>query len=446
MRIAVVGTGIAGSSAAWLLARQHEVTLLDGADRAGGHTDTLTVPLGSDRGDGRSVRAIDTGFIVYNETTYPLLMRLFDELGVATQPSDMSWALRCERCDLEYAGDTRGAFAQRRRLFDGEHLRMLRDIGRFNRLGREAIGVLGGAGIHGALDARTHGSDALADGTAGDVGIGEFISLHDLGDAFRRHYLLPMAAAIWSSGTGAVEQFPVRSLLAFFANHGLLGVRSHLEWRTVTGGALRYLERLLAPLESRLELGNAVTSVRRSQDHVEVGTSDGRRRHFEAVVIATHPDDALRLLIDPSDDERELLGAWTSSKNERVVHTDASLLPERRAAWASWNYHVGDCSAPTGAASLSYHMNRLQALDTAEEIIVSINPPRPPDPATVLRRDLVDHSTFSPAAVATQPELDRLNGVRRTYFAGAWQRWGFHEDGLWSAVRVAGHLGVGWPA
>jgi uncharacterized protein len=446
MRIAVVGTGIAGSSTAWLLSRRHEVTVLEGSARAGGHTDTLAVRLSGEGARDSSVRHVDTGFIVFNETTYPLLVRLFDELDVATQPSDMSWALRCERCDLEYAGDARGAFAQPRRLLDVEHLRMLRDIARFNRRGREAIGALDGSGIHGALDARTHGGGMLNDGTAGDVGIGEFITRHRLGDAFRRHYLLPMAAAIWSSGTAAVERFPTRSLLAFFANHGLLGVRSHLEWRTVTGGSERYLERLLAPLEDRTELGNAVVSVQRGPDGVVIGTTDGRRRDFDAVVIATHPDDALRLLVDPSDDERELLGAWTASDNERVVHTDVSLLPGQRSAWASWNYHVEDCTAPTGSASLSYHMNRLQRFDAQEEIVVSINPPRAPVPGTVLRRDRVTHPTFSPAAVATQPDLDRLNGPRRTYFAGAWQRWGFHEDGLWSAVRVAAHLGVEWPA
>ncbi len=445
MRIAVVGTGIAGSSAAWLLSRRHQVTVLEGSARAGGHTDTIGVRLGDAGSRDAFERPIDTGFIVYNETTYPLLVRLFDELGVETQPSDMSWALRCERCDLEYAGDARGAFAQPRRLLDAEHLRMLGDIARFNRRGREAIGVLDGAGIHGALDARTHGGRVLDDGTAGDVGIGEFITRHRLGDAFRRHYLLPMAAAIWSSGTSAVERFPTRSLLAFFANHGLLGVRSHLAWRTVTGGSKRYLDALLAPLEGSIELGNAVTGVRRAPDGVVIATADGRRRDFDAVVIATHPDDALRLLVDPSDDERDLLGAWTASDNERVVHTDASLLPRRRRAWASWNYHVEDCAAPADSASLSYHMNRLQRIDAPEEIIVSINPPRPPAPGTVLRRDRVTHSTFSPAAVATQPDLDRLNGPRRTYFAGAWQRWGFHEDGLWSAVRVAAHLGVEWP-
>jgi predicted NAD/FAD-binding protein len=254
-----------------------------------------------------------------------------------------------------------------------------------------------------------------------------------------------MAAAIWSSGTETVEHFPTRSLLALFANHGLLGVRSHLPWRTVTGGAARYLDRLLAPLAGRVRLGAPVTSVRRSPGVVELTTAQGRAEGFDAVVIATHADDALRMLADPTDDERELLGAWRTSENDRVVHTDASILPRRRAAWASWNYHVDDCAEPSGSASLSYHMNRLQSLDTVDEVIVSINPPREPGPGRILRRDRVTHATFSPEALGTQPHLDGLNGVDRTYYVGAWQRWGFHEDGLWSAVRVAEHLGVSWP-
>jgi predicted NAD/FAD-binding protein len=440
LRIAVIGSGIAGAAAAWLLSRRHEVTLLESQGRLGGHTDTLEVPVG----DGRTV-PVDTGFIVYNETTYPLFVRLLDELEVATEPSDMSWGLRCECCDLEYAGDARGAFAQARRLLDPDHLGMLRDIARFNRLGRDAIGELAGSGIHGAPDPRTHGEAELQDGSAGDTAIGAFLTRHRLGSAFRRHYLLPMAAAIWSSGTGTVERFPTRSLLAFFANHGLLGVRSHLPWRTVQGGARSYLGRLLGPLEGRVHVDSGVASVRRHPDRVDVTIADGRTLGFDAVVIAAHADDAYRMLADPSDAERELLGAWTASENVRVVHTDISLLPERRAAWASWNYHVTDCSTPSGSASLSYHMNRLQSLATDEQIIVSVNPPRDPVEHRVLRRDRVTHPTFSPEALATQPQLDALNGARRTYFAGAWQRWGFHEDGLWSAVRVAGHLGVEWP-
>jgi uncharacterized protein len=437
VRIAVIGTGIAGSSAAWLLAPAHEVTLIDGAARPGGHTDTLMVPTGMDR-----AQPVDTGFIVYNETTYPLLVRLFDELDVRTVASDMSWGLRCERCDLEYAGSLRGVLAQPSRLLDPSHLRMLVDIARFNRIGAAAFGRPVGSV---APDGRTHGADLLADGTPGDVGIAEFLSRNGLGDELRRHYLLPMVAAIWSSGTGDVERFPVRSLLAFFANHGLLGVRSHLAWRTVAGGAAQYLERLLRPLDGRIRLGVPVREIQRAPDHVRVAMSDGASEEFDAVVVATHPDDALRMLADPSDDERDLLGAWTSSDNERVVHTDGSLLPARRAAHASWNYHVADCREPSRSASLSYAMGRLQHLEGPDEVLVSINPVRAPREDLVIRRDRVTHPTFSAAALATQPDLDRLNGVRRTYYAGAWQRWGFHEDGLWSAVRVAAHLGVAWP-
>jgi predicted NAD/FAD-binding protein len=417
MRVAVVGSGIAGAATAWLLARRHDVVLLEREARAGGHTDTLDVPAP----DG-GVRPVDTGFIVLNDTTYPLLTRLLDELGVATAPSDMSWSLTCARCDLEYAGSARGVLAQPHRLLDPGHWRMLRDMARFNRLAD-----------------RAHRAGALDDGP-----LDGFLSAHGLGDELRRHYLLPMAAAIWSSGTADAAGFPTRSLVAFFANHGLLGVRQHLAWRTVVGGARTYLTRLLAPLGDRVRTGTPVRRVERRADGPHVTTDAGTER-YDAVVLAGHADESLALLADPSDDERELLGAWRASRNERWVHTDAGLLPRRRAAWASWNYHVEDCRTPTTSASLDYLMNRLQGLEGPAQVLVSINPPRPPRAATVLRRDAVTHPTFDAAAVATQPELDRLNGLRGTFFAGAWQRWGFHEDGLWSAVRVAAHLDVAWP-
>jgi len=417
MRIAVVGSGIAGAASAWLLARRHDVVLLEREARAGGHTDTLDVPA-----PGGGTRPVDTGFIVLNDTTYPLLTRLFDELGVATRPSDMSWSLACARCDLEYAGSARGVLAQARRVVDPAHWRMLVDMVRFNRI----------AG-------RGH-----RQGTLDDVALEAFLARHGLGDGLRRHYLLPMAAAIWSSGTADAAGFPTRSLVAFFANHGLLGVRNHLRWRTVVGGARTYLARLLAPLGDRVRLAAPVRRIERRADGPHVTTDAGTER-FDAVVLAGHADESLALLADPSDDERELLGAWRASRNERWVHTDASLLPSRRAAWASWNYHVDDCRTPTASASLDYLMNRLQGLEGDEQVLVSINPPREPRAGTVLRHDTVTHPTFDAAALATQPDLDGLNGRRGTYFAGAWQRWGFHEDGLWSAVRVAAHLDVAWP-
>jgi len=418
MRIAVVGSGIAGSAAAWLLSRRHDVTLFEREPRPGGHTDTLDVPA-----PGGGTRPVDTGFIVLNDTTYPLLTRLLDELGVATRPSDMSWSLSCERCDLEYAGSGRGVVAQPRRILDPRHLRMLVDVARFNRL---------------AL--RAH-----RDGALDDAPLDDFLRAHGLGDGLRRHYLLPMAAAIWSSGTSDAAGFPTRSLVAFFANHGLLGVRSHLAWRTVVGGARTYLARLLAPLGDRVRLGSPVARVERPGGRPRLTLGDGTVHDADAVVLAGHADESLALLADPSDDERELLGAWRASRNERWVHTDETLLPRRRAAWASWNYHVRDCTRPTDSASLDYHMNRLQGLEGAEQVLVSINPPRAPRDATVLRRDTVTHPTFDAAAVATQSRLDDLNGARGTFVAGAWQRWGFHEDGLWSAVRVAAHLDVAWP-
>jgi len=296
-----------------------------------------------------------------------------------------------------------------------------------------------------APDRRSHGAQPLADGTPGTAPLAEFLDRHRLGTAFRRHYLLPMVAAIWSSGTSDVRDFPVRSLLTFFANHGLLGVRSHLPWRTVTGGARTYLERLLAPLAGRVRVGAPVVAVRRDTDAVRLRTADGATLAADAVVLAAHADESLALLEDASDRERELLGPWRATSNDRWVHTDETLLAARHAARASWNYHVEDCATPTTSASLSYLMTRLQRLEGPQQVIVSINPPRPPRDGTVIVHDRVAHATFDPAAVATQPHLDELNGTDRTFYAGAWQRWGFHEDGLWSAVRVAGHLGVAWP-
>jgi uncharacterized protein len=439
VRVAVVGSGIAGASAAWLLARRHDVTLLEGEGRPGGHTRTIDVPSSTGR-----PRPVDTGFIVYNTTTYPLFVRLLEELGVATQASDMSWALRCARCDLSYAGDARGAFAQPRRLLDPAHLRMLGDVARFNRAALAALGDVR-HDVLAAPDARSHGAQPLADGTPGTAPLEAFLDRHRLGTSFRRHYLLPMVAAIWSSGTSDVRSFPVRSLLTFFANHGLLGVRSHLPWRTVTGGARSYLDRLLEPLSGRVRVGSPVVAVRRDRDAVRLRTADGATFEADAVVLAAHADQSLALLEDATDRERELLGPWRSTTNDRYVHTDETLLAREPRARASWNYHVEDCATPTSSASLSYLMTRLQRLEGPEQVIVSINPPRPPRDGTVVAHDRVAHATYDPAAVATQPHLDELNGKGRTFYAGAWQRWGFHEDGLWSAVRVAGHLGVDWP-
>lgn len=418
MRIAVVGSGISGAASAWLLSRSHEVHLFERQPRLGGHTNTVT----TERPDG-STLPVDTGFIVYNEATYPLLVRLFDELGVATQPSDMSWSLRCERCDLEYAGSARGLVAQPSNLASPGYLRMLADLARFHRLARRIV----------------------ADPRPSRVTIGHFLEVAGFGHGFRAHYLLPMAAAIWSSGTGVIEQLPLDTLLRFFDNHGLLGVRSHHPWRTVVGGTSSYLAPLTAPYRDRIHLDHPVTAARRDRDGVQLTFGGRSSQRFDAVVLAAHADEALGLLVDPTEQERELLGAWTYTENDTYLHTDTDLLPRRRGAWASWNYLLDDCRRPAQQVSLSYHMNRLQTLDEPLDYVVTLNPTTPPVADTVLRRLTYTHPAYTGASVATQDHLDRLQGVRRTFYVGAYHRYGFHEDGLWSAVRAAHHLGVRWP-
>ena len=418
MRIAVVGSGISGTASAWLLSRSHEVHLFEREPRLGGHTHTVA----ASRADG-STLPVDTGFIVYNEATYPLLVRLFDELGVATQASDMSWSLRCERCDLEYAGSARGILAQPANLASPGYLRMLADLARFNRLARRIV----------------------ADHRGSSLTIGRFLDVAGFGHGFRAHYLLPMAAAIWSTGTGVIEELPLDTLLRFFDNHGLLGVSTHHQWRTVVGGTSSYLALLTAPYRDRIHAGNPVVAVRRDRDAAQLTLADHTTQTFDAVVLATHADDALGLLADPTPRERELLGPWSYSENDTYLHTDTALLPARRAAWASWNYLLDDCRRPTQQVSLSYHMNRLQTLDEPLEYVVTLNPDTPPAAGAVLRRLSYTHPVYTRSSVATQDHLDELNGVRRTFYAGAYQRYGFHEDGLWSAVRAAQHLGVRWP-
>ncbi|MEY3020392.1 MAG: hypothetical protein RLZZ272_1376 [Actinomycetota bacterium] len=418
MRIAVVGSGVSGLAAAWLLARHHEVHLLEREGRLGGHSHTLDLPAG----EGATV-PVDTGFIVYNETTYPLLVRFLDELGVVTGPSDMSWSLRCERCDLEYAGSARGLVAQPRNLVSPSYLRMVADIARFNRLGRAA----------------------RSDGRMADLSIDRFLTEAGFSHGFSRHYLLPMAAAIWSSGTGPIGAFPVASLLTFLDNHGLLGVRSHLAWRTITGGARSYVDRVAAALGDRVHVGAEVVRIDRDAQGVRIRLADGTGLTFDEVVIATHADEALSMLAHPSDEERELLGAWTYSHNERYVHADVALMPHARAAWASWNYLLEDCRVPGEQVSLTYDLNRLQGHARPPHHLVTLNPARAPRPDSVHLHDVVTHPGYDAGSVATQDRLDELSGRQRTHFVGAYQRWGFHEDGLWSAVRVAERLGVRWP-
>jgi hypothetical protein len=408
--IAVIGTGIAGMSAAWLLSGRHHVTVYEQADRLGGHSNTVDVagPTGP--------VVVDTGFIVYNEQTYPNLTALFRHLGVTTQASEMSFAVSLRNGALEYAGtDLRGLFAQRRNLLRPRFWRMLQDLLRFYREAPGDVAALDRAGVslRAYLDARGYGS------------------------AFVEDHLLPMAAAIWSTPCAAVADQPAATFIRFCENHGLLQVRNRPVWRTVAGGSRAYVEKLTAPYAQNVRLGCGVHDVRRLPDRVVVSDTCGGQAQYDHVVIATHPDQAFSMLSDWSAAEAVLLGAFRYGDNTAVLHTDTSLMPRRRRVWSSWNY-LGD--APEGP-SVTYWMNRLQGLQTAKPLFVSLNPPRPPDPTQVLRTETYAHPLMDSTAADAQRRLWELQGVRRTWFCGAWFGAGFHEDGLQSGLAVAEQLG-----
>jgi predicted NAD/FAD-binding protein len=413
VKIAVVGSGISGLGSAWLLSRSHEVYLFETRKRLGGHTHTVVHDL-----DGRPL-PLDTGFIVYNETTYPLLTRLFDEISLETQASDMSFSVSCADPDLEYASHGLGGlFAQRSLVFSAAYLKMLVDVVRFGRRGRRVLA--------GAADPKAT--------------IREFLREGRFGDDFARFYLMPMVSAIWSSGTEIAAEYPRDPLLRFLDNHGLLQVTGQPDWRTVVGGSHTYIAELTRPLGDRVHLGCGVETIHRHPDRVELVLQNGSIHDFDEVVIAAHADQALSMLARPTELEAELLGRWKYSVNDTWLHTDTGLMPRRRAAWASWNYLMDDASRQE--ASLTYYLNRLQRLDEDRDFMVSLNPVREPAPETMIRRMSYTHPIYTRESVATQDDLPRLNGRNRTHFCGAYFGNGFHEDGFASAVAVADGLGV----
>ena len=413
MRIAVIGSGIAGLASAWLLSRVHEVTLFEANGYLGGHTHTHEVEVA-----GRH-HLVDSGFIVYSPRHYPLFTRLLAQLSVASQPTTMSFSVRCEASGLEYnAGSLGGLFCQPRNLLSPRFLGMVRDLLRFY---REAPVLL-----------RHPGSGPT---------LGEYLRLRGYGEAFRDEHLVPMAAALWSSPPSRILDFPARHLVQFMANHQMLDVRGRPVWRVVRGGSASYVRALRARWPVRERLGCPVRGVSRGLAQVVV-THDGGPEGFDQVVLACHSDEALQLLAAPSERERSILGAIAYHPNDAVLHTDATLLPRRRKAWAAWNALVP--RDPAEACTVSYCMNLLQGIDSAEPLIVTLNRSEAIDPAKVLRRMRYRHPLFTQAALVAQRRREEIQGVERVWFAGAYWGWGFHEDGMRSAVEVAARLGVRW--
>jgi predicted NAD/FAD-binding protein len=413
--IAVIGTGIAGLSAAWLLNRRHTVTVYEKAPRLGGHANTVMVP--SHLGGASAELPVDMGFIVYNPETYPNLSALFRLLDVPTQASEMSFAVSLRDGGLEYAGTTpAGLFAQKRNVVNPRFWSMLRDLARFYRQGTE--------------DARRP-LESLGS-------LAEYLAAGGYGEAFIRDHLLPMAAAIWSTPCDSMLDYPAGAFLRFCDNHGLLRLTGRPEWRTVTGGSRAYVERLSAPFSERIRTGVGVRSIRRLPDGVEVLDDRGATGHYDHVVIAVHADQALAMLSDPSDAERALLGALRYGANDAVMHRDPTLMPRRRRAWCSWNY-LGGAAEQTVCAT--YWMNRLQSLPVDDPLFVTLNPHRQPAPETVIRREAYEHPMFDGPALHAQRELWSLQGARRSWFCGAYFGAGFHEDGLQAGLAVAEALG-----
>jgi uncharacterized protein len=415
MRIAVVGSGISGLAAAWLLSRKHAVTLFESAGHFGGHTHTHDIEQG-----GRH-HAIDTGFIVFNHAHYPLLTRLFAELRVAAQPTTMSFSVRNEASGLEYnATRLSTLFCQRRNLLSPRFLGMLFDLLRFC---REAPALL---------------TQAPPGPTLGD-----YLGMHGYGAAFRDDHLVPMAAALWSAPAGEVLGFPAQFVVRFMANHGMLTLRGRPAWRVVRGGSATYVRALRARWDVSERLACPVRAIRRESTGVVIESAAGGE-HFDQVVLACHSDQALALLKDPSDSEREVLGAIPYQANEVLLHTDTSVLPRDPRAWAAWNALVP--RAGSQACHVSYCMNLLQGLAGPETFIVTLNGAAAVRPDRVLRRLQYAHPLYTAGAVAAQQRRAELQGQRGTWFAGAYWGWGFHEDGLRSAVEVSRGLGVQWGA
>ncbi len=411
MRIAIIGAGVSGLVVAHLLYREHEITVFEQAGYAGGHTNTIRVDTPNE------THQVDTGFIVFNDRNYPHFEALLARLGVASQPSTMTFGVSDGRGDFEYSGASpNGLFAKRAHLLTPSFHRMLADLARFNRAARKLV----------QLDEP-------------GPSLGDWLEEQRFSRGFIDRLIVPQASAVWSADPRQMWSFPARFLAEFFDQHGMLSLRGRPRWRTVRGGSARYVEALTRPFSDRLRLRTPVQELTRGRDHVTVKPRGGEAERFDEAVLAVHSDQALELLSDASDAERELLGAIPYQPNEAVLHTDVAMLPRRRRAWASWNYHL--LHEPPGRAAVTYHMNRLQSLSAERELCVTLNRTGAIDPAKVIRTISYAHPVYTEAGVRARARVNEISGRNRTHFCGAYWGWGFHEDGVRSGLRVAAQFG-----
>ncbi|MEP0235378.1 FAD-dependent oxidoreductase [Roseibium sp.] len=417
MRIAVIGSGIAGNSAAWALSNDHHVVLYEKRNRPGGHSATVDVDY-----DGTKI-AVDTGFIVYNELNYPNFTALLRHLQVKTEASDMSFALSSCGGRQEWSGQTLNTvFAKRSNLLSPRFLWMLRDIFRFNKA-------------------------CAADNAAGrleGLSLGQYLELGGYSKAFINDYLLPMGAAIWSTPLEDVQDYPAESFVSFFENHRLINFDRPI-WRTISGGSRNYVSKLLAPLAGQIRYGAMVTSIRRENGKVHVQDSTGQSEVFDQVILASHTDQSLSMLSDASNRERQLLSAIRYRPNNVYLHRDESLMPSRKSVWSSWNYMADDNPDSCREVTVSYWMNKLQNIDRSKPLFVTLNPPKPPKQDLTFAHFVYDHPQFDAAAINAQKNLDDIQGVNNTWFCGAWAGHGFHEDSLSAGLSVARRLGATLP-
>ncbi len=416
LKISVVGGGVAGIVSAYLLQQQHKVTLFEANNYLGGHTNTFEIKDGADAG-----LAVDTGFIVLNDQTYPLFQRFLARLGVATRDSEMSFGFQCRQTGLVYAGnDLNGLFAQRRNLVSPTFFRFLLEIARFCR----------------------QASEDLAADAVPQVSLGEYLQRGRFSPFMVNNYLLPMAAAIWSSPALRVADFPAEAFLRFFKNHGLLSFRNRPLWRTVVGGSFSYVKAFKPDFQGDIRLNAEVQKLYRDDRGVCLQFADGRMEKYDKVVIATHADQALRLLGDPSPDEQRLLSPWQYQRNHTVLHTDASLLPEQRSAWSAWNFTRESAQNDVEPVFVTYDMNRLQGLQAAQHYCVTLNRRQGFQPGSVIAEFDYQHPQYTFASLGTQAELPALNGQRHSWFCGSYFGYGFHEDAVRAAVAVGDDFGV----